>query len=94
MKRKKYLVLIIYMQAIDNGDANIENIPFKIQMIKALIEKLKTEPLNNVTNNKEIQRLQIRLNNYNKKNDRWKISRDVNLIKLSCAAPVASALRE
>ena len=53
------------MQAIDTGDANIENIPFKIQMIKALIEQLKTEPLNNVTNNKEIKRIQIRMNNYN-----------------------------
>ena len=66
------------MQAIDTGDANIENIPFKIQMIKALIEKLKIEPLNNVTNNKEIQRLQIRLNNYNNKYDWLKITRDAD----------------
>ena len=40
-------------------------------MIKALIEKLKTEPVKNVTNNKEIQRIQLRLNNYNNKYDRW-----------------------
>ena len=78
MKRKKYLVLIIYMQAIDNGDANIENIPFKIQMIKALIEKLKNEQGNNFTNNKEIQRIQIRLNNYNNKYDWFKITRDAD----------------
>ncbi len=43
------------MDLIDNGDLNIDNIAYKIQMIKALLEKLKTEPLNNVTNNKEIQ---------------------------------------
>ena len=59
------------MQAIDNGDANIDNIACKIQMIKALLEKLKTETVNNVTNNKEIQRIQIRLNNYNNKWDHW-----------------------
>ena len=68
------------MQAIDNGDLNIDNIACKIQMIKALLEKLKTEPLNNVSNNKEIQRIQIRLNNYNNKFDWWKITRDDNLI--------------
>ena len=66
------------MQAIDTGDANIENIPFKIQMIKARIEKLKTEPLNNVTNNKEIQRIQIRLNNYNNKYDLWQLTKDAD----------------
>jgi len=59
------------MEAIDNGDLNIKNIPFKTEMIKALIEKLKNEPVNNVTNNKEIQRIQLRLNNYNNKYDRW-----------------------
>ena len=47
-------------------------------MRKALIEKLKTEPLNNVTNNKEIQRIQIRLNNYNNKYDWLKITRDAD----------------
>ena len=78
MKRKKYLVLIIYMQSIDNGDLTIDNIACKITMIKALIEKLKTEPLNNVTNNKEIQRIQIRLNNYNNKYDWLKITRDTD----------------
>ena len=59
------------MEAIDNGDLNIKNISYKIEMIKALIEKLKNEPVNNVTNNKEIQRIQLRLNNYNNKYDRW-----------------------
>ena len=59
------------MEAIDNGDLNIKNISYKIEMIKALIEKLKNEPVNNVTNNKEIQRIKIRLNNYNNKYDRW-----------------------
>ena len=59
------------MELIDNGDLTIENISYKIEMIKALIEKLKQEPVNNVKNNKEIQRIQIRLNNYNNKYDRW-----------------------
>ena len=57
------------MQAIDNGDLHIDNIACKITMIKALIEKLKNEQGNNFTNNKEIQRMQIRLNNYNNKYD-------------------------
>ena len=56
------------MQAIDNGDANIENIPFKIQMIKALIESLKKTEGNN---QKEIMRIQVRLNNYNNKWEHW-----------------------
>jgi hypothetical protein len=30
-------------------------------MIKALIEKLKKEPVNNISNNKEIMKIQIRL---------------------------------
>ena len=59
------------MELIDNGYLTIENISLKIEMIKALIEKLKQEPVNNVTNNKEIQRIKIRLNNYNNKYDRW-----------------------
>ncbi len=54
------------MQEIDNGDLTIKNIPFKIEMIKALIEKLKKEPGNN---QREIQRIKIRLNNYNNKYD-------------------------
>ena len=66
------------MQQIDNGDLTIDNIAGKIQMIKALLEKLKTEPLNNVSNNKEIQRIQIRLNNYNNKFDWWKSSKDAD----------------
>ncbi len=57
------------MDLIDNGDLHMENIAGKIQIIKALLEKLKTEPVYNVTNNKEIQRIQIRLNNYNNKYD-------------------------
>ena len=69
------------MDLIDNGDLTIENISYKIEMIKALIEKLKKEPVNNVSNNKEIQRIQIRLNNYNNKYDWWKLSRDAELIK-------------
>ena len=69
------------MELIDNGDLNIKNISFKIEMIKALIEKLKKEPVNNVSKNKEIQRIQIRLNNYNNKYDWWKLSRDAELIK-------------
>ena len=59
------------MFLIDNGDLNVDNIACKIQMIKALLEKLKTEPLNNFTNNKEIMKIQIRLNNYNNKWDHW-----------------------
>ena len=66
------------MDLIDNGDLNRDNIECKIQIIKALLEKLKTEPLNNVTNNKEIQRIQIRLNNYNNKYDWWKSSKDAD----------------
>ncbi len=65
------------MDLIDNGDLHIDNIACKIQMIKALLEKLKTEPVNNATN-KEIQRIQIRLNNYNNKFDWWKLSKDAD----------------
>ena len=56
------------MQAIDNGDLNIDNIAGKIQMIKALIETLKKTEGNN---QKEILKIQIRLNNYNNKWDHW-----------------------
>ena len=66
------------MQAIDNGDLTIENISYKIQMIKELIEQLKKEREDDFTNEKErngitkeIQRISIRLNNYNNKFDRW-----------------------
>ncbi len=56
------------MDLIDNGDLNIDNIAGKIQMIKALIETLnKTEG----NNQKEIMKIQIRLNNYNNKWDHW-----------------------
>ena len=56
------------MQQIDNGDLTIDNIATKIQMIKALLEKLKNEQGNN---QREIMRIQIRLNNYNNKWDHW-----------------------
>jgi hypothetical protein len=46
------------MDLIDNGDLNIKNISYKIEMIKALIEKLKKDPGNN---QKEIMKIQIRL---------------------------------
>ena len=82
------------MEASDNGDLTIKNISYKIEMIKALIEKLKQEPANNVTNNKEIQRVQTRLNNYNNKFDWWKSNRDEELIKSYNVEPVASALGE
>ena len=59
------------MQQIDNGDLTIDNIAGKIQMIKALLEKLKNEQDNKFTNNMEIQRIQISLNNYNNKWDHW-----------------------
>ena len=48
------------MELIDYGDLNIKNISYKIEMIK--------EPGNN---QREIQRIQIRLNNYNNKFDHW-----------------------
>ena len=47
-------------------------------MIKALLEKLKNEQDNKFTNNKEIQRIQIRLNNYNNKYDWWISSKDAD----------------
>ncbi len=40
------------MQAIDNGDLTIENITFKIQMIKELIQQLKKEREDDFTNEK------------------------------------------
>jgi len=89
------------MQEIDNGDLTIENIPFKIQMIKELIEQLKKEREDDFTNEKErngitkeIQRIQIRLNNYNKKYDWWKSIRDEELINSLSVEPAASALGE
>ena len=78
------------MELIDNGYLTIENISLKIEMIKALLEKLKKEPVNNVKNNKEIQRIQIRLNNYNNKYDHW--MDQINNPK--SVEPAASALGE
>ena len=75
------------MELIDNGDLNIKNISYKIEMIKALIEKLKKEPGNN---QKEIMKIQIRLNNYNNKWDHWMDQ----LNKSYSVEPVASALGE
>ena len=66
------------MQSIDTGDVNIDNIAGKIQMIKALLGKLKNEQDNKFTNNKEIQRIQIRLNNYNNKYDWWISTKDAD----------------
>ena len=89
------------MQAIDNGDLTIENISYKIEMIKELIEQLKKEREDDFTNEKErngitkeIQRISIRLNNYNNKYDWWKSIRDEELVKTYSAEPVASALGE
>ena len=56
------------MQAIDNGDLTIDNIATKIQMIKALLEILQKSEGNN---QKEIMKIQVRLNNYNNKWDHW-----------------------
>ena len=89
------------MQAIDNGDLTIENISYKIEMIKELIEQLKKEREDDFTNEKErngitkeIQRIEIRLNNYNNKYDWWKSIRDEELIKSFNVEPAASALGE
>ena len=56
------------MQQIDNGDLTIDNIATKIQMIKALLEILQKSEGNN---QKEIMKIQVRLNNYNNKWDHW-----------------------
>ena len=89
------------MELIDNGDLTIENISYKIEMIKELIEQLKKEREDDFTNEKErngitkeIQRISIRLNNYNNKYDWWKSIRDEELIKSYSDEPVASALGE
>ena len=73
MKRKKCLVLIIYMQQIDKGDLKVHHIATKIQMIKALLEILQKSEGNN---QKEIMKIQVRLNNYNNKYDWLNITRD------------------
>ena len=56
------------MDIIDNGDLHIDNIAYKITMIKALLETLKKEQGNN---QREIMKIQVRLNNYNNKWDHW-----------------------
>ena len=56
------------MDLIDNGDITIDNIAYKIQMIKALLEILQKSEGNN---QKEIMRIQAILNNYNNKWDHW-----------------------
>ena len=89
------------MELIDNGYLTIENISYKIEMIKELIEQLKKEREDDFTNEKErngitkeIQRISIRLNNYNNKYDWWKSIRDEELIKSFNVEPAASALGE
>ena len=89
------------MELIDNGDLTIENISYKIEMIKELIEQLKKDREDDFTNEKErngitkeIQRISIRLNNYNNKYDWWKSIRDEELIKSFNVEPAASALGE
>ena len=73
------------MDLIDNGDIHIDNIAYKIQMIKELIEQLRKQQKDDFTNEKErngitkeIQRIQTRLNNYNYKFDLWKSFIDLN----------------
>ena len=75
------------MQEIDNGDLTIKNIPLKIQKITALIERLTKERDNEFTTireriaiSKEIQKIEIRRNNYNYKYDTWKTLSDEHLI--------------
>jgi hypothetical protein len=75
------------MELIDHGDLNIKNISFKIEMIKSLIEQLIKEPGNN---QREIQRINIRLNNYNNKYDHW-MDQINNALSVE---PAASALGE
>lgn len=76
------------MQEIDNGDLTIKNIPLKIQKINALIERLTKARDNEFTTireriamSKEIQKIEIRRNNYNYKYDTWKTLSDEHLIE-------------
>ncbi len=76
------------MEVIDNGDLIIGNMTFKIQMIIELIEQLKKEREDDSTNEKErngitkeIQKIQMRLTNYNNKYDWWQSTKDDILIK-------------
>ncbi len=89
------------MVAIDNGALHIGNMAYKIQMIIELNKQLKKERDDDFTNEKarngitkQIQRIQIRLNNYNNKYDWWKSTRDVYLIKSYSVEPVTSASGE
>ena len=71
--------MIIYrMNNIDNGKTNACNIAEKIERIKSIILKLNMDLQQDLTTQKErsdiskaIQRIQIRLNNYQNKYDRW-----------------------
>ena len=76
------------MQEIDNGDLTIKNILLKIQKITALIERLTKERDNEFTTireriaiSKEIQKIEIRRNNYNYKYDTWNTLSDEHLIE-------------
>ena len=76
------------MQEIDNGDLTIKHIPLKIQKITALIERLTKARDNEFTTikeriamNTEIQKIEIRRNNYNYKYDAWKTLIDEHLIE-------------
>ena len=71
--------MIIYrMNNIDNGKTNSGNIAEKIEQIKSIILKLNMDLQQDLTTQKErsdiskdIQRIQIRLNNYQNKYDRY-----------------------
>ena len=71
--------MIIYrMNNIDNGTTNSGNIAEKIEQIKSIILKLNMDLQQDLTTKKErseiskdIQRIQIRLNNYQNKYDRY-----------------------
>ena len=74
------------METIDNGDLTIKNIPLKIQKINALIERLTKARDNEFTTikeriamNTEIQKIEIRRNNYNYKYDTWKTLKDEDI---------------
>ena len=66
------------MNNIDNGTTNFGNIAEKIEQIKQIILKLNMDLKQDLTTKKErseiskdIQRIQIRLNNYQNKYDRY-----------------------
>ena len=75
---KIYLMIIYTMNNIDNGNITFENIVGKIELIKIIILELNSNLKQDLTTDKErstishdIQRIQIRLNNYQNKYDRW-----------------------